>query len=98
MQGILATEFHSDKTLMIRALEELLPVNAIDNKANTGDNNVSAITAASMAPINNNVSDDKTATVTLETNNKHHAVLAAKDKVKSRGARELEKVLVGATK
>ena len=36
--------------------------------------------------------------MTLETNNKHHAALAAKDKVKSRGARELEKVLVGATK
>ena len=42
--------------------------------------------------------NDTTAMVTLETNNKHHDALAAKDKVKFRGARESEKVLVGVTK
>ena len=47
---------------------------------------------------NNDARNDTTATVTLETNNKCHAALAAKDKVKFRGARELEKVLVGETK
>ena len=36
--------------------------------------------------------------MTLETNNKCHALLAAKDKVKFSRARESEKVLVGATK
>ena len=99
MQGILTAEFHGDKTLMIRALEELPPVNTIKNKANTGDNNVSAITAdASMALIINNVSNDKTATVTVEPNNKCHDALAEKDKVKFSGAEELVKVLVDATK
>ena len=47
---------------------------------------------------NDALRNDTTAMMTLETNNKHHAVLAAKDKVKFRGARESEKVLVGATK
>ena len=100
MQGILSTEFRGDKNLMIKALEELPPVNAIENKANTGDNNVSAITAdASMAPINNDVSNDKTATVTsVEPNNKCHDALAEKDKVKFSGAEESVKVLVDATK
>jgi len=100
LQGILATEFHSDKNLMIKPLEKLPPVTAIENKTNTGDNNVSAITAdASMAPINNDMSNDKTAMVTsVEPNNKCHDALAEKDKVKFSGAEELAKVLVDATK
>ena len=39
-----------------------------------------------------------TATVTLETNNKCHDALAAKDKVKFSRAEESEKVMVDATK